>query len=47
MRVLLHPVGGIVVLTVVMFLMFQAVFSWAKRLMDWHRGRHGRRSAAG
>ena len=33
-RVLLHPVGGIVVLAVVMFLIFQAVFSWATPLMD-------------
>ncbi len=33
-RVLLHPVGGIAVLAVVMFLIFQAVFSWAAPLMD-------------
>ena len=33
-RVLLHPVFGIAILTVVMFLMFQAVFSWAQPLMD-------------
>ena len=33
-RVLLHPVGGVVVLAVVMFLIFQAVFSWAAPLMD-------------
>jgi ferrous iron transport protein B len=31
---LLHPVGGVVVLAVVMFLIFQAVFSWAAPLMD-------------
>jgi ferrous iron transport protein B len=31
---LLHPVGGILVLAVVMFLIFQAVFSWAAPLMD-------------
>ena len=33
-RVLLHPVFGLAILTVVMFLMFQAVFSWAQPLMD-------------
>ena len=33
-RVLLHPVGGMAILTVVLFLMFQAVFSWAKWPMD-------------
>ncbi len=33
-RVLLHPVGGVVVLAIVMFLIFQAVFSWAAPLMD-------------
>ena len=33
-RVLLHPVMGLVILAVVMFLMFQAVFSWAAPFMD-------------
>ena len=33
-RVLLHPVWGLAILSVVMFLMFQAVFSWAEPLMD-------------
>ncbi len=33
-RVLLHPVFGLAILTVVMFLMFQAVFSWATPVMD-------------
>lgn len=28
-RVLLHPVGGVAILMVVLFLMFQAVFTWA------------------
>ena len=32
--VLLHPVAGLVALLVVLFVMFQAVFSWAKPLMD-------------
>ena len=32
--VLLHPLAGIIVLAVVMFLIFQAVFSWAAPLMD-------------
>ncbi|MBU2285824.1 MAG: ferrous iron transporter B [Gammaproteobacteria bacterium] len=33
-RVVLHPVWGMVVLAVAMFLMFQAVFSWANVPMD-------------
>ena len=33
-RVLLHPVAGIVILLAVLFLMFQAVFSWANPAMD-------------
>ena len=33
-RVLLHPVYGIAILLGVLFLMFQAVFSWATPLMD-------------
>ena len=33
-RVLLHPVWGIAILLGVLFLMFQAVFSWATPLMD-------------
>ncbi|MGN6526189.1 MAG: ferrous iron transporter B [Burkholderiaceae bacterium] len=33
-RVLLHPVWGMAVLAVVLFLVFQAVFSWAKWPMD-------------
>jgi ferrous iron transport protein B len=32
--VLLHPVAGLVILLVVLFVMFQAVFAWAKPLMD-------------
>ncbi len=32
--VLLHPVLGTVILLVILFLMFQAVFSWAAPLMD-------------
>jgi ferrous iron transport protein B len=32
--VLLHPVGGIVILLGILFLMFQAVFSWASPVMD-------------
>jgi ferrous iron transport protein B len=34
-RVLLHPIGGTLVLAAVMFLMFQAVFSWAEAPMGW------------
>jgi ferrous iron transport protein B len=33
-RVLLHPVWGMAILTVVLFLMFQAVFSWAQWPVD-------------
>ncbi|HEY6773028.1 MAG TPA: ferrous iron transporter B [Oxalicibacterium sp.] len=33
-RWLLHPVLGLVILAVVMFFIFQAVFSWAEPLMD-------------
>nr|WP_314438633.1 ferrous iron transporter B [uncultured Brevundimonas sp.] len=32
--VLLHPVGGLVILMALLFVMFQAVFSWAAPLMD-------------
>ncbi len=32
--VLMHPIGGLLVLAGVMFLMFQAVFSWAEAPMD-------------
>ncbi|CBA15842.1 ferrous iron transport protein B [Xanthomonas albilineans] len=33
-RWLLHPVAGLLTLVLVMFLIFQAVFAWAKPLMD-------------
>ncbi|HWU69184.1 MAG TPA: ferrous iron transport protein B [Stenotrophobium sp.] len=33
-RWVLHPVLGLAILTAVLFLMFQAVFSWAQPLMD-------------
>ena len=32
--VVLHPVGGLVVLTLILFVMFQAVFAWAQPAMD-------------
>ncbi|HUI95957.1 MAG TPA: ferrous iron transporter B [Xanthobacteraceae bacterium] len=32
--VLLHPIAGLAILLVLLFVMFQAVFSWAKPLMD-------------
>jgi ferrous iron transport protein B len=35
---LLHPVGGLLVLGAVLFVMFQAVFSWAEAPMDWIDG---------
>jgi ferrous iron transport protein B len=33
-RVMLHPVMGLLLLAVIMFMIFQAVFSWAAPLMD-------------
>ncbi|WP_441237808.1 ferrous iron transporter B [Bradyrhizobium sp. 930_D9_N1_4] len=32
--VVLHPVGGLVVLALILFVMFQAVFAWAQPVMD-------------
>jgi ferrous iron transport protein B len=32
--ILLHPVGGLLILLFLLFIMFQAVFAWAKPLMD-------------
>jgi ferrous iron transport protein B len=32
--ILLHPVAGIVILLAILFVMFQAVFAWARPLMD-------------
>lgn len=32
--VVLHPVGGLIVLALILFLMFQAVFAWAQPLME-------------
>ena len=32
--VLLHPIGGLLILTALLFVMFQAVFTWATPLMD-------------
>lgn len=37
-RVLLHPVAGPLILLAILFLMFQAVFSWAEAPMDWIDG---------
>lgn len=34
-RVLLHPVAGLLSLGLLLFLIFQAVFSWAAAPMDW------------
>ena len=36
--VLLHPIAGPVILLAILFLMFQAVFSWAAWPMDWIDG---------
>ena len=32
--VVLHPVGGLMILLLILFVMFQAVFAWAQPLMD-------------
>ncbi|MET4800191.1 ferrous iron transporter B [Bradyrhizobium sp. LB11.1] len=32
--IVLHPVGGLVVLALILFVMFQAVFAWAQPLME-------------
>jgi ferrous iron transport protein B len=40
-RYVLHPVFGPVILAVLMFLVFQAVFSWAAAPMDWIDGGMG------
>ena len=37
-RVLLHPTAGPLILLAILFLMFQAVFSWAEAPMDWIDG---------
>lgn len=34
-RLVLHPVGGVVILLVALALMFQAIFSWASTPADW------------
>jgi ferrous iron transport protein B len=34
-RVLLHPVAGPIILAVLLFLLFQAVFAWAEAPMGW------------
>jgi ferrous iron transport protein B len=36
--VLLHPAWGLAILAAVLFVMFQAVFSWAEAPMDWIDG---------
>ncbi len=36
-RVVLHPLWGLLLLAATLFLMFQAVFSWANLPMDWIR----------
>jgi ferrous iron transport protein B len=33
-RVVLHPVGGLAILLLILFVMFQAVFAWAQPLME-------------
>ncbi|MGY8661649.1 ferrous iron transporter B [Bradyrhizobium sp. UFLA05-109] len=33
--VVLHPVGGLIVLALILFVMFQAVFAWAQPLMEF------------
>jgi ferrous iron transport protein B len=33
--VVLHPIGGLIVLALILFVMFQAVFTWAQPLMEF------------
>ncbi len=37
-RVLLHPVGGIIVLLALLFVMFQAVYAWSEAPIGWIEG---------
>ncbi|HMW23280.1 MAG TPA: ferrous iron transporter B [Burkholderiaceae bacterium] len=37
-RLLLHPVAGLLILALLLFLMFQAVFTWAKPVMEAIQG---------
>ncbi len=37
-NVVMHPVAGLAILAVVLFLMFQAVFAWAEAPMGWIEG---------
>ena len=47
-RVVLHPFAGPLVLAVVMFLVFQAVFAWSRPPMEWiQAGVEGLRAALG
>ena len=47
-RVVLHPLVGPLVLAVVMFLVFQAVFAWSRPPMEWiQAGVEGLRAALG
>jgi ferrous iron transport protein B len=47
-RVVLHPLAGPLVLAVVMFLVFQAVFAWSRPPMEWiQAGVEGLRAALG
>jgi ferrous iron transport protein B len=46
-QVVLHPVAGPIILAALMFLIFQAVFSWAAPPMDADQGRRRPRSAPG
>ncbi|MDO5638655.1 MAG: ferrous iron transporter B [Neisseria sp.] len=40
-RLVLHPLWGLLLLTVVLLLVFQAVYSWSAPLMDWIEGAFG------
>ncbi len=39
--IIMHPVAGLAILAVVLFLMFQAVFAWAEAPMGWIEGSVG------
>ncbi|MCP5473000.1 MAG: ferrous iron transport protein B [Sinobacteraceae bacterium] len=37
-RVVMHPIGGMLILAALLFLVFQAVFAWAETPMEWIDG---------
>ncbi|ASK26767.1 ferrous iron transporter B [Neisseria chenwenguii] len=40
-KLVLHPVWGMVILLAILFMVFQAVYTWAEPVMDWIEGLFG------